>query len=90
MSLSDLSRRSVKLRPNAEQRVTASHLFTIIRSNHLTAAMLNSSLINDLSIGRITNLVLLRDTEQNISNPVIFENVVASSNSPKYFRELQI
>lgn len=89
VSLSDLSRRSVKLLPKTEQRITASHLFTTIQTNNLSVGLLNSLLINDVGIDHITNSVLLRDIEQNISNHVIFQNLVASSNSNLYIRELK-
>ncbi|XP_057379728.1 uncharacterized protein LOC130702079 [Daphnia carinata] len=80
VSLSDLNRRAVKLSSSADQNVTAFHEFASIETRgFLAVESLNSSSINKIDISQITSSVLLRDTEQNITNRIMFQDVVVSN-----------
>ncbi|KZS11248.1 putative Closca [Daphnia magna] len=80
VSFSDLNLRAVKLSSSTDQNVTAFHKFLSIEaSGFLAVESLNSSRINEIDISQITSSVLLRDTEQNITNRITFQDVVASN-----------
>ncbi|KAI9558066.1 hypothetical protein GHT06_014819 [Daphnia sinensis] len=80
VSFSDLNRRTVKLSSSTDQNVTAFHQFLSIEaSGFLAVESLNSSRINEIDISQITSSVLLQDTEQNITNRIKFQDVVASN-----------
>lgn len=81
MDLVDLNRRSIKLSSTSEQLITGSHQFKTVHANTLTIGVLNSTFINDIDLNFMTNSVLLRDVEQNISNHIIFQDLIVSSNS---------
>ncbi len=80
VNFTDLSQRSVKLSSRSEQRINAFHRFHSLQASNITVESLNSSRINDIDVNHITHAVLLRDTEQNVSNHIKFEDVIASSN----------
>jgi hypothetical protein len=80
VNFTDLNRRSVKLSSRPEQRINAFHRFQSLQASNITVESLNSSRINDIDVNHITHAVLLRDTEQNISNPIKFQDVIVSSN----------
>ncbi len=80
VNLSDLNQRSVKLASVIEQQITAFHRFQSVQTNGILAVeSLNSSRINEVDVKYLTSSVLLRDTNQSISNHITFQDVVASS-----------
>ena len=82
MNLTDLSKRAVQLASGSVQQITGLHSFESLEvRDTLKIRNFNGPSINGVRIANLTDSVLLRNSGQNISNQIIFQDIIASSNS---------
>lgn len=91
MNLTDLSQRAVQLKSGSVQLITGHHSFESFEvQDTLKIKRYNGPSINGVRVANLTDAVLLRNLDQNISNQIIFQDVIASSTSKLKFKLITV